>query len=314
MELDALPADRAAAVMEDFARVLREEAARTSRTALADFVNHSGGALGSDRAWGEEAGRFGAVSKHWYRGRRTPFGNAPMTDADFAESLGKATEAARLLGRYWSPKEWVQNLVRRNWCQVKYSDEIFAVGHVLWEPKANGSSVQVKGGTGYAVQMGLTLGKPVHVFDLGSEQWFLASEAWLAEQPPLLSKNFAGIGTRGEPVPGHKGEYSYPAKAMNAIQNVCRRTAEAACPRYGALAGLYRKMAFLAPGKCPDPVETQEGADALLCFADDACRTLAEAGIAGQLPELAKRLRCAAEANAVHGGPCAQEEEERPRP
>lgn len=93
---------------------------RRGRRALAGFVNHSGGATGTDRAWDVESSRFGAVSKHWYRGRRTPFGNAPMSDADFIEPEETAQEAARRMCRIWSRNVHVQDLVRRNWCQANF--------------------------------------------------------------------------------------------------------------------------------------------------------------------------------------------------
>jgi hypothetical protein len=58
----------------------------------------------------------------------------------------------------------------------------------------------VKGGTGWAVGMAIEEGKPVYVFDQEKEQWFTYNAILGAFLPlydtPVLTSNFAGIGTR----------------------------------------------------------------------------------------------------------------------
>ena len=65
------------------------------------------------------------------------------------------------------------------------------------------SYVPVSGGTGWAVQMAIDSNKPVYLFDQESGKWFSFSGAdnnkfgWTElETAPVLTKNFAGIGTR----------------------------------------------------------------------------------------------------------------------
>jgi len=212
------------AAMARFRGAIRRAMAEEGRGVLAGFVNHSGGAVGSDHAWDVESRKFGAVSKHWYRGSRTPFGNAPMSDADFLESEETAQAAARRMCRGWSRNPWVQNLVRRNWCQAKYADAVYAVGHIQWDRPQSPAPVQVKGGTGYAVQMALDLGKPVWVFNLDNGRWHDALDGWTETDPPILVKRFAGIGTRGDAVPNRAGLTALPDVAWNAIRDVCERT------------------------------------------------------------------------------------------
>ncbi len=209
------------AVLARFRGALRRAMAEEGRGALAGFVNHSGGAVGSDHAWDVESRKFGAVSKHWYRGSRTPFGNAPMSDADFLESEETAQAAARRMCRGWSRNPWVQNLVRRNWCQAKYADAVYAVGHIQWERPRSPAPVQVKGGTGYAVQMALDIGKPVWVFNLDDGKWHDALDGWAETESPVLAERFAGIGTRGDAVPGRGDMTALPDAAWNAIRDVC---------------------------------------------------------------------------------------------
>jgi hypothetical protein len=58
----------------------------------------------------------------------------------------------------------------------------------------------VKGGTGWAVGMAINNGKPVYVFDQEQKQWFSYNAILGAFLPlydtPVLTPNFAGIGTR----------------------------------------------------------------------------------------------------------------------
>ena len=80
-------------------------------------------------------------------------------------------KAAKILGKNPQREETI-NLLARNWCQVKYSKQVIAIGHILnpGEKSAKGyrcnSKYQsVDGGTGYAVQMAIDNLKEVYVFD-----------------------------------------------------------------------------------------------------------------------------------------------------
>ena len=85
---------------------------------------------------------------------------------------------------------WIRylDLLARNWCQVKYSDAIFAIGRIK-----NGV---VQGGTAWAVQMAIDAHKPVYLFDQASERWLTCRDLWLPCDVPVLTHNFAGIGSR----------------------------------------------------------------------------------------------------------------------
>jgi hypothetical protein len=82
-------------------------------------------------------------------------------------------------------------LFARNWLQVKNSDAVFAIGQLSYGT--------VNGGTGWAVQMAIDHRKPVHVFNLSDEHWYVydpQQRLFVQEETPKLTKNFAGIGTR----------------------------------------------------------------------------------------------------------------------
>jgi hypothetical protein len=97
----------------------------------------------------------------------------------------------KLNRRFPTNNEYVNNLLRRNWFQVRNSDAVYAIGEI--EPK-NGT---VKGGTGWAVQMGIDNNKDVYVFDQSRLKWYRnRNNKWSETTTPKLTPNFAGIGTR----------------------------------------------------------------------------------------------------------------------
>lgn len=155
----------------------------------------SGGAKGSDSFWGKTAARFGIPQDqilHYYHGDKTPEGNTPLTEGQVAEGTVKAKQAAKALGRNWSSKAFVQNLLIRNWMQVKHADAVFAVG--TFDPK---NPTKLSGGTAYAVEMAIQHQVPVHFFEQEKGQWFTwDGAAWQETEVPTLTQNFAGIGTR----------------------------------------------------------------------------------------------------------------------
>ena len=69
-------------------------------TSTASYVNHSGGATGSDTYWSKYGERYGVISKHYYReGSKTPTGNTPISDNELKEADKHLTEANKTLGR-----------------------------------------------------------------------------------------------------------------------------------------------------------------------------------------------------------------------
>lgn len=172
-------------------------------TSISELTNHSGGAIGADIEWDNIGKEFGLVdTKHYWMNNKTPHGNVEITKEDMVEGQKKVTEAARQMGRIDPTHQVRDERLIRNWSQVKYSDAIFAVTTLLNEgdemnygKKAKIS--QGKGGTGYAVQMAINEGKPVYIFDQSRKKWYSNIDGkWSETEVPLLTANFAGIGTR----------------------------------------------------------------------------------------------------------------------
>jgi hypothetical protein len=192
---------------------------------LPEYTNYSGGAIGSDTAWAEIGKEFGIGKQVDYK----PQTLQKLTPEQIKEVEDAYQKAASDLGRKPLTYDWNNpnaknaegksiyysgGLVRRDYLQAKAADAVFAVGKILEEGDTNSKgykvkALQVDGGTGYAVQMAINLGKPVYVFDLNYNVWMKYNPEGLVDSDipgqkgrfdqtdtPVLTKKFAGVGTR----------------------------------------------------------------------------------------------------------------------
>ena len=166
---------------------------------MSEIVMHSGGAYGADTAWDFYARNAGVKQINHYRDQGNQVLSSSLNKRGIkAAVLSKEQmEYARrrefeLLGKHYD--DTLQgNLQVRNFYQVASSDGVFAVASM------NSTKNGVSGGTNTAVQLGISLNKPTHVFDLNSEKWYKynpESKVFEEESTPVLTKNFAGVGTR----------------------------------------------------------------------------------------------------------------------
>lgn len=202
-------------VITNVRQMLREQP--TTNVPMKEYVNHSGGARGSDSVWGQIGEEYGVTSRHYYAdGEKTPTGNVALTKDQLAEANEHLRQANTKLNRKFpTSNEYVNNLLRRNWYQIKNSDAIYAIAESFDIVKDNTKPknttditksvysyrATVKGGTGWAVQMAIDNSKPVYVFDQSDGKWYQYSASqdnlgWIETDTPILTPNFAGIGTR----------------------------------------------------------------------------------------------------------------------
>jgi len=175
---------------------------------LTRITCHSGGAVGADTVWEEIGEEFGVKTNAY--SYRTKSHNSPnkveISDKDYEEGVVEITKANKKLGRFGIQK--YMSLLARNWAQVKYSKQVFAVGTII-KPgekstkgyKNSSKNDVVDGGTGYAVQMAINQENDVYVFDQNKDKWFRWSYNSLRfvetkEIPSITEQDFAGIGTR----------------------------------------------------------------------------------------------------------------------
>lgn len=155
----------------------------------------SGGAEGSDLAWGYAAAAAGHSVIHWsFKGHRTQAAAheiVQLTPEELAiadEHLIRANE--RVKRRVPFDKPWIVNLLRRNYYQVCTADSLYAIVEMKdWK---------VQGGTAWAVALFCDM-RPgeVYVFDQFTEKWLtLSNGMWVQVSPPRPSGVYAGVGTR----------------------------------------------------------------------------------------------------------------------
>ena len=183
---------------------------------LKEFTLHSGGAIGADFAWGNIGASYGVSGKHYFdatdtrEGKRPPYGNTPITDEERTLGKRKAFHAGKTMGRLSSKAQKITDpLLIRDWLQVQNSDMVVAIAQKFDKPGDKFSNradderkaliPQVSGGTGWAVQMAINEGIPVFIFSQEDKTWRLIDNfgVWHYAEAPVLSMNFAGIGTRG---------------------------------------------------------------------------------------------------------------------
>lgn len=186
---------------------------------ISQLTNHSGGASGADTMWDVIGSTYGMVkNRHYYaEGGKTPRGNVmvPQDQLKYADVYLK--NANKTLRRTFpTAQPYVNNLLRRNYWQVKNSEAVFAISTI--------TENVVDGGTGWACHMAIDLGQPVHVFDQLNEAWF----SWWREDGafvmvgiPTLTADFAGIGTRNINDAGKKAIRDVYEKYVQLTNKIC---------------------------------------------------------------------------------------------
>lgn len=203
-----------------------------------DYTMNSGGAYGGDTYWDVIGRQFGLTKINHFRpidnqnmSKTLRDGNVKPFSITHEQSNYAREQIKQLTGREL-PYDVGGELLARDFYQVDKSDGVFAIANITSSYKA------VQGGTNMAVQVGIKQGKPVHVYDLNTESWYQYNQStgrFEVEDTPVLTKSFAGVGTRniqnykvnknGQWVDreGYVG-YDKALKAANAIKAVYQKT------------------------------------------------------------------------------------------
>lgn len=175
---------------------------------LSNITCHSGGAKGSDTYWETIGENFDVKTKAYsYKTEYHQSKNkVEISQSDYEEGIVQIKRANHWLNRYGIDK--YMNLLARNWSQVKYSKQVFAIGTIVEPGKktpkgyySRSKYQSVDGGTGYAVQMAIDNLKDVWVYDQPRQKWFRWSYSSMKfietdVTPKIEVQDFAGIGTR----------------------------------------------------------------------------------------------------------------------
>lgn len=203
-----------------------------------DYTMNSGGAYGGDTYWDVIGRQFGLTNINHFRPADNQRMSKTLRDRNVKpfpitnEQSNYAKEQIKQLTGRELPQDLAGELLARDFYQVDKSDGVFAIANITSSQKA------VEGGTNMAVQVGIKQCKPVHVYDLNTERWYQYDQStgrFEVEDTPVLTKSFAGVGTRniqnykvnknGQWVDreGYVG-YDKALKAANAIKAVYQKT------------------------------------------------------------------------------------------
>lgn len=203
-----------------------------------NYTMNSGGAYGGDTYWDVIGRQFGLTNINHFRPADNQRLSKTLRDRNVKpfsithEQSNYAREQIKQLTGRELPYDVGGELLARDFYQVDKSDSVFAIANITSSYKA------VQGGTNMAVQVGIKQGKPVHVYDLNTESWYQYNQStgrFEVEDTPVLTKSFAGVGTRniqnykvnknGQWVDreGYVG-YDKALKAANAIKAVYQKT------------------------------------------------------------------------------------------
>lgn len=160
----------------------------------------SGGAIGADQQWGMTAGYLGHTVFHFsfaeHRANVPKIELVVLSEAMLREADPYVQKANQALKRKFPTKnDFVNNLLRRNWYQVRDTQAVYAVASLK-------KSGEVSGGTAWAVQMFIDRfdggACPVYLFDQISEKWHTwnGTEWIVIDVVPRPEGVWTGIGSR----------------------------------------------------------------------------------------------------------------------
>jgi len=163
----------------------------------------SGGADGADTVWGQEALNAGNMVIHWsFDGHKTKIKDNiyKLPKHILSEAVVPLNVANKTLKRKIPiNNNYIYNLLKRNYMQVKYAESVYAVSSF------NKNKI-VSGGTAWAVQMYidrfLVNNDPIekcnlYMYDQVSNIWLTWKLGWSKVQSiPKPSGIWAGIGSR----------------------------------------------------------------------------------------------------------------------
>jgi hypothetical protein len=159
----------------------------------ADCTLYSGGANGSESAFGTMAEKWGVQEVNFtFEGHTQvrPRGRYVLSPRELAAGDVSLVYVSRRLNRTYSEGTLIRKVLQTLWHMVSRSQQVFVVGQI----QDDGTVV---GGTGWSVELARMWNKALWVFDQDQDQWFRwDGEEWVAARPVIESIHFTGTGTR----------------------------------------------------------------------------------------------------------------------
>jgi hypothetical protein len=162
---------------------------------------YSGGHEGAEAEFGRNAERFGIREINFTFQGHTPHRQRGVTMLS-PEALKRGDISMEIvslrMGRTYSRQRDIRKIIQTIFHMVNMGHQVFSVG---WIQPDN----TVKGGTGWAVELGKLFHRPLSVYDLARRGWFTWREdSWLPDLPRIDHDTFTGTGTRQLTEPGRQ--------------------------------------------------------------------------------------------------------------
>jgi hypothetical protein len=157
------------------------------------YTVFGGGHRGTEAEFGRQAEKYGVREVNYSFEGHQPERNSGLTVLT-PEEMAKGDISMEIvsmrMNRKYSQAQKIRRVFQLIFHMVNSGLQVFAVG---WIQPDN----TVKGGTGWAVELGKLFNRPLSVFDQEKNQWFAWKEnAWVEDLPTVDHKTFVGTGTR----------------------------------------------------------------------------------------------------------------------
>lgn len=159
----------------------------------ADYTYYGGGHRGTEAEFGQLAEKYGLTEVNYTfegqeHGRKV--GEVLLSPEEMAKGDISMEIVSIRMNRKYSQVQKIRRVFQLIFHMVNSGFQIFTVG---WIQEDN----TVKGGTGWAVELGKLFNRPQSVFDQGKGKWFTWKEGvWVEDLPTVDHKTFVGTGTR----------------------------------------------------------------------------------------------------------------------
>lgn len=165
-----------------------------TRTRAAECTLYSGGARGSEAAFGQAAEKFGVHEVNFtFEGHKQERsrGSYQLSPRELAAGDVSLVYVSRRLNRTYSTEGGlIRRVLQTLWHMVSRSQQVFVIGKI----QDDGTVV---GGTGWSVELARMWNKDLWVYDQEKKGWFRWDGAeWIADTPIITSVHFTGTGTR----------------------------------------------------------------------------------------------------------------------
>jgi hypothetical protein len=160
----------------------------------ADVILFSGGAIGAESCFGENAEKYGIDEVNFsFEGHQTARtrGIRILNHEELKQGDVSQLYVSSLMNRSYPNTPIIKKVLQTIWFQINSSQEIFVIGTI-------NPDKTVKGGTGWGAEFAKLCNKTIYVFDQEKNNWFKWDGTdWVEYPEPIITNiHFAGTGTR----------------------------------------------------------------------------------------------------------------------